>query len=79
MDELETAWDAVYAVLPVGWSVTRPSRHDEEAERPWHVYAADLRIRSKRREYVEATGWTEAEALSDLAGLLREWIVDERR
>jgi hypothetical protein len=37
--------------------------------------AVDLRQRAKRREYVEATGWGEAEALRDLAGLLRAWNV----
>ena len=29
-----------------------------------------------RPEDVEATGWTEAEALRDLAGLLRTWNVE---
>jgi hypothetical protein len=62
-DELSDAWEAVHDVLPLGWTVVRPSRPDSEAQRRWHVYAADLRARSKRREYVEATGWTEAEAL----------------
>jgi hypothetical protein len=75
-DELAEAWEAVHDALPLGWVVGRPSLHDEEAERPWHVYASDLRVRSKRREYVEATGWTEAEALRYLAGLLREWRVE---
>jgi hypothetical protein len=43
----------------------RPSHHTEESMRPWRVYAADLRIGTKRRDRVEATGWTEAEALRD--------------
>jgi hypothetical protein len=32
---------------------------------------------AKRREYVEATGWPEAEALADLAELLRGWRVED--
>ena len=75
-DDLAAAWDAVHDALPAGWTVQRPSRHDEERERPWHVFAVDLRQRAKRREYVEATGWTEVEALRDLAGLLRSWNVE---
>jgi len=75
-DELQAVWTAVHDALPAGWTVQRPSRHDEERERPSHVLAVDLRQRAKRREYVEATGWTEAEALRDLAGLLRAWHVE---
>jgi len=75
-DDLAAAWEAAHDALPAGWTVQRPSRHDEERERPWHVFATDLRQRAKRREYVEATGWTEAEALRDLAGLLRVWTVE---
>ncbi len=67
----EAAWDAVHDALPAGWTVARPSHHIEAQERHWHVYAADLRARAKRRETLEATGWTEAEALRDLATLLR--------
>jgi hypothetical protein len=74
--ELEAAWNEVYAALPVGWSAVRPLRHDEERERPWHVVAYDWRTSSKRRDRVEATGRTEAEALRDLAELLRGWIVE---
>lgn len=48
-------------------------------ERPWHVFAVDLRVRAKRRKYVEATSWTEAEALRDLSGLLRAWHVEVGR
>jgi hypothetical protein len=40
------------------------------------VFAVDLRQRAKRQEYVEATGWTEAECLRDLAGLLGAWNVE---
>jgi hypothetical protein len=54
----------------------RPVRHDEERERPWHVVAYDWRTTSKRRDRVEATGRTEAEALRDLAELLRLWQVE---
>jgi hypothetical protein len=76
-DDLEGAWSAVHAALPVGWSVGKPSNHDEERERPWHVFATDVRSRAKRREYVEATSWTATEALRDLAGLLRVWQVEQ--
>jgi hypothetical protein len=41
------------------------------------VVAVDLRSRGLRKEYVEATGWTEAEALRDPAALLRGWHVEE--
>jgi hypothetical protein len=75
-DDLAAAWVAVNDALPAGWTVMRPSKHEEERERPWRVFATDLRSRAKRREYVEATGWTEAEALHDLAGLLRGWNVE---
>ena len=75
-DDLAAACGAVHDALPVGWTVQRPSRHEEERERPWHVLAVDLRQRARRREYVEATGWTEAEALRDLAGLLRAWNLE---
>jgi hypothetical protein len=34
-------------------------------------------VRSKRREYVGATGGTEVEALRDLAELLRGWDVED--
>ncbi len=61
MDDLEAAWSVVHDATPAGWSVMRPSRHDEERERPWHV---------------EATGRTESEALRDLAELLRGWTVE---
>lgn len=54
----------------------RPNRREDSVERPWRVYASDLRVRAKRRDYIEATGNGEAEALRDLAGLLREWNVE---
>jgi hypothetical protein len=41
------------------------------------VVAVDLRSNALRKEYVEATGWTEAEALRDLAALLGGWHVEE--
>lgn len=73
--DLEAAWSAVHAAVPTGWSVARPIRFDEERERPWHAVAYDWRKSSKRRDRVEATGRTEAEALRDLAELLRGWRV----
>jgi hypothetical protein len=51
-------------------------RIDEERERPWHATAYDRRSSSRHHESVEATGQTEAEALRDLAGLLRGWLVE---
>jgi hypothetical protein len=74
--ELEAAWDAVHEALPTGWSAARPIRFDEQRERPWRVVAYDWRTNSKRRVRVEATGRTEAEALRDLAELLRGWLVE---
>jgi hypothetical protein len=80
--DLEAAWNEVHEALPAGWSVARPSQRREERERPWHVTAYDYRTAARRHDLVEATGRTEAEALRDLAALLREWIVEhapERR
>ncbi len=37
MSELDAAWEAVHAALPVGWYVGRPSYHDERDE--WLQYA----------------------------------------
>lgn len=74
--ELEAAWSEVHAATPPGWSVARPSHHGEERERPWRVTAYDYRTAAKRHDIVEATGNTEAEALLDLAELLRGWHVE---
>jgi hypothetical protein len=74
--DLEAAWSEVHDALPTGRSAVRPVRHDEERERPWHVVAVDYRTSSRHHEHVEATGRTEAEALRDLAELLREWRVE---
>ena len=82
--ELEAAWSEVHDATPTGWSAMRPVRHDEQRERPWHDVAVDYRTSSNRRDRVEATGRTEAEALRDLAEFLRrnepicnheEWII----
>jgi hypothetical protein len=75
-DDLTAAWQAVHDALPAGWTIHRPSHNVEVAERPWHALAVDLRQRAKRREYVEATGWTETQALRDLARLLSLWNVE---
>ena len=77
MTELEEAWAAVHAACPRGWTVGPTSHHSRGEHRPWHVVAVDLRSRALRKEYVEATGWTEAEALRDLAALLGGWHVEE--
>jgi hypothetical protein len=74
--ELEAAWSAVHDALPIGWSALRPVRYDEQRGRPWYVVAFDYRTSSRRRDRVEATGRTEAEALRDLAELLRGWNVE---
>jgi hypothetical protein len=74
--ELEAAWSEVHDATPTGWSVARPKRHDEERQRPWHVTAYDYRTAAKRHDVVEATDNTEAEALRDLAELLRGWSVE---
>jgi len=74
--DLEEAWEIVHDALPTGWTIGPPSHHVEARERPWHVLAVDVRQRAKRREIVEATGWDEAEALRDLAGLLKVWNVE---
>jgi len=49
IDELEATWGAVHDALPPGCTVQRPSRHDEEREQPWHVFATDLRQRAPGR------------------------------
>jgi hypothetical protein len=73
--ELEAAWNEVHDATPAGWSIARPSHHGEERDRPWHVTAYDYRTAAKRHDLVEATGRTAAEALRDLAELLRGWLV----
>jgi hypothetical protein len=45
--ELEDAWNEIHVALPTGWTVIRPPFHREEAERPWHVFAVDLRVVSQ--------------------------------
>jgi hypothetical protein len=39
MDDREQAWDELLAAIPPGWSVGRPSYHDERRE--WLLYAFD--------------------------------------
>jgi hypothetical protein len=77
MSDLEGARAAVHEARPAGWTVGPTSDHSEERHRSWHVVAVDLWSRALRKEYVEATGWTEAEALRDLAALLGGWQVEE--
>jgi hypothetical protein len=74
--EVEAAWNELHDALPRGWSVSRPIRFEEVGERPWRVTAYDYRTAAKRKDRVEATGRTEAEALRDLAELLRLWSVE---
>jgi hypothetical protein len=69
--KLEAAWSEVHDTVPGGWSVGGQVHHREEHERPWHVVAVDYRTSSRHHERVKATGMTEAEALRDLAELLR--------
>lgn len=56
---------------------TKEAARPVSPTRPWHVCATDLRVRAEGVDYVEATGWTEAEALRDLAPLLDRWRVEE--
>jgi hypothetical protein len=74
MSENEGAWAEVHDALPEGWDVMRPNYHVED--RRWHVFSADHRRGRKRPDYVEAVGPTEAQALRDLAALLRGWRVE---
>ena len=69
-DDLDGAWDAVRDALPEGWIVGRPAHQVEVPQRPWRVFAIDIRRLAEETEYVEATGRTAAESLRDLAGLL---------
>ena len=52
-ENLAVAWGAVYDAVPTGWTVRYATHHVEAPERPWHVYATELRQRLKRRESVE--------------------------
>jgi hypothetical protein len=60
----------------VGTTVDTATKQWEDAERPWHAFATDMRSSAKRREYIEATGWSAAQALPELAGLMRTWLVE---
>ena len=74
MTALEDAWAEVHEALPPGWEVMRPSYLIQDGR--WHVLAADHRRGRTKPDYVEAIGLTEAQALHDLAGLLREWQLE---
>ena len=72
-DEPEAAWDAVFASLPAGWSVGRPSYHDERHE--WTQYAFDSfevpKVGLRSKEWT-AIGATEEDCLLEMARCLRE-------
>jgi hypothetical protein len=71
--ELEEAWSALLEVVPVGWSVGRPSEHPERAE--WLPYAFDPTERpvvgARSREWT-AVSATEIGVVVEMARCLRE-------
>ncbi len=78
-DARELAWAAVHdavARMP-GWAVGPGQYHGDDAS--WHVAAIDLRPRGRqaKREAIEATGDTEADALRALAALLEARAVSD--
>jgi hypothetical protein len=72
MGELEDAWDAVWDVLPAGWSVAQPVYHEDLNY--WVAYCRDPHHRPDKPTppYVEAAAPTEPLALRDLARNVRE-------
>jgi hypothetical protein len=72
MADLDTPWDQVYAALPPGWTVGRPSEHHERRE--WLLYAFDPRERPvvgvRRREWT-AVAATEEVVVREMARCLR--------
>jgi hypothetical protein len=69
-DNLEEAWQAVYAVLPPEWAVTKPVHHPELGS--WVAYARNTRYRKTGVPFVEAVGPTEPRALHELARCIVE-------
>jgi hypothetical protein len=76
--DLEAAWAAVHHATPSGWSVGRPSYHDERHE--WVMYAFDSlerpRAGARSREWT-AIGATEVACLREMARCLREIDADQ--
>ena len=67
MSDLETAWDALLAVLPIGWYVGQPSYHVERDE--WLLYAF---VPSERPVVgVRSREWTAI--ASTEVGVVQEW------
>jgi hypothetical protein len=62
--ELEEAWNALWDVLPPGWTVERPVYHLENGG-DWVAYCRDTRYRKDKATppYWEAIGPTEADSL----------------
>ncbi len=75
MSELEYAWNAVWDVLPAGWTVSWPVHHLESGAY-WVAYCRDSRYRKDKPTppFFEAMGPTEADALRELARCIRELV-----
>ncbi len=75
MSELDDAWGEVYAVLPAGWTVTRPTYHLESGGY-WVAYCRDTRYRKDKPTppFWEAMGPTEADSLRELARCIGELV-----
>ena len=71
--DLEATWDALHAVLPIGWYVGRPSYHFERDE--WLLYAFDPSERAvvgvPSREWTAAAS-TEVGVVREMARCLGE-------
>lgn len=70
---LEGAWNALLAVLPLGWYVGKPSYHDERNE--WLLHAFDPSERAvvgvRSREWT-AVASTDEGVVLEMARCLRE-------
>jgi hypothetical protein len=72
-NDIEAPFGEVFDATPSGWSVGRPSYHDERRE--WLIYGFDQRehpqVGVRSREWT-AVGATEVEVLREMARCLRE-------
>jgi hypothetical protein len=71
--DLEAAWDAIFPVLPLNWTVGKPYYHEEEHR--WGMYAYDTRERPKvgqRLRTRTAVAATELEVIREMARCLGE-------
>jgi hypothetical protein len=75
MKELEEAWNAVWDVLPAGWTVSRPTYPLGERRLPGRLLPRHaLPGGQTDPPYWEAIGRTEADALRELAQCIRELL-----